>query len=139
MQRFARGLTLQVPIPLTHSSPLLPPLTAPSLMAGDPANPHLPCVVGSIRFARHACSAAGRSRGVIPDFGIALLPRAQIQAQLGEGHVNIISAREVLLTAHSLAICMEYASGGNLTAYVTSHWPHAQVVPVFGSVRAVLS
>ena len=51
---------------------------------------------------------------------------AQIQAKLGEGHVNIVSAREVLLTAHHLAICMEYASGGNLTAYVTSQWPRAK-------------
>ena len=41
--------------------------------------------------------------------------------------MNIVAAREVLLTAHSLAICMEYASGGNLTAYVTSRWPRAQV------------
>ena len=51
---------------------------------------------------------------------------AQIQAQLGEGHVNIIAAREVLLTSQHLAIGMEYASGGNLTAYVTSRWPKAQ-------------
>ncbi len=51
---------------------------------------------------------------------------AQIQAQLGEGHVNIIAAQEVLLTSQHLAIGMEYASGGNLTAYVTSRWPQAQ-------------
>ena len=39
--------------------------------------------------------------------------------------MNIIAAREVLLTTHHLAICMEYASGGNLTAYVTRQWPRA--------------
>ena len=40
--------------------------------------------------------------------------------------MNIIAAREVLLTSQHLAIGMEYASGGNLTAYVTSRWPRAQ-------------
>lgn len=50
----------------------------------------------------------------------------QIQAELGEGHVNVVTSKEVLLTADHLALVMEYAAGGNLTSYVTSKWPRGQ-------------
>lgn len=40
--------------------------------------------------------------------------------QLGEGHRNIVSLYEVLLTPTHLALSMEYVSGGSLTAYITS-------------------
>ena len=70
----------------------------------------------------------------------------QIQAELGDGHINLVSCQvyslpdlpahlllfadasrsrnmqEVMLTKTHLAIVMEYASGGNLTAYVTEKW-----------------
>lgn len=39
----------------------------------------------------------------------------QIQAELGEGHVNIVEAKEVLLTDHHLCLVMEYAAGNSLT------------------------
>lgn len=50
----------------------------------------------------------------------------QIQADLGEGHVNIVNAKEVLLTEFHLALVLEYASRGTLTAYVAEHWHHGQ-------------
>lgn len=46
----------------------------------------------------------------------------QIQAQLGEGHVNLVQARELLLTKTHLGLAMEFVSGGNLTGYVTEKW-----------------
>lgn len=39
----------------------------------------------------------------------------QIQAKLGEGHVNIIDAKEVILTDKHLCLVMEYAAGNSLT------------------------
>lgn len=39
----------------------------------------------------------------------------QIQAELGEGHVNIIESKEVILTDHHLCLVMEYAAGNSLT------------------------
>ena len=35
----------------------------------------------------------------------------------------MVAPREVILTADHLALVMDYAAGGNLTAYVTSKWP----------------
>eukprot|EP01025_Chloroclados_australasicus_P057467 TRINITY_DN7162_c0_g1_i7.p1 TRINITY_DN7162_c0_g1~~TRINITY_DN7162_c0_g1_i7.p1 ORF type:complete len:328 (-),score=3.70 TRINITY_DN7162_c0_g1_i7:1329-2312(-) len=46
----------------------------------------------------------------------------KIQADLGDGHLNIISSHEVILTPSHLALCMEYASGGSLTSYVSDRW-----------------
>eukprot|EP01026_Neomeris_dumetosa_P041995 TRINITY_DN34879_c0_g1_i2.p1 TRINITY_DN34879_c0_g1~~TRINITY_DN34879_c0_g1_i2.p1 ORF type:complete len:419 (+),score=37.78 TRINITY_DN34879_c0_g1_i2:178-1434(+) len=46
----------------------------------------------------------------------------KIQAELGEGHLNIVSSHEVYLTPSHLALCMEYASGGSLTNYVSDRW-----------------
>lgn len=39
----------------------------------------------------------------------------QIQAELGEGHVNIIEAKEIILTNRHLCLVMEYAAGNSLT------------------------
>ena len=50
----------------------------------------------------------------------------QIQAELGEGHVNIIQAKEALLTDHHLALVLEFAAGGSLTNFVTDKWMDAQ-------------
>ena len=46
----------------------------------------------------------------------------QIQADFEDGHVNLMRAREVLLTPTHLCLVMEWASGGTLTAYVTDRW-----------------
>lgn len=51
---------------------------------------------------------------------------AQIQANLGEGHVNVINAKEALLTESHLALVMEYAACGSLTGYVANRWQSAQ-------------
>lgn len=50
----------------------------------------------------------------------------QIQADLGEGHINIIDAKEAVLTETHLGLVMEYAAGGSLTGYVAERWQHAQ-------------
>jgi hypothetical protein len=55
----------------------------------------------------------------------------QIQADLGEGHFNVINAKEVLLTEENLALVMEYAAGGSLTSYVSERWQHAQQTGLF--------
>jgi serine/threonine-protein kinase SRK2 len=46
----------------------------------------------------------------------------QIQAELGDGHVNLVSCKAVVLTDTHLGIVMEYAAGGNLTNYVQDKW-----------------
>ena len=55
----------------------------------------------------------------------------QIQAQLGEGHVSIVDAKEAILTEKHLALSMEYAAGGSLTAYVSQRWQHATHTGMF--------
>lgn len=40
--------------------------------------------------------------------------------------MNIINAKEALLTEFHLALVMEYATRGTLTAYVAEHWHHGQ-------------
>ncbi len=55
----------------------------------------------------------------------------QIQAQLGEGHASIVNAREAILTEKHLALVMEYAAGGSLTAYVSQRWQHATHTGLF--------
>lgn len=54
------------------------------------------------------------------------LGASQIQAELGDGHVNLVSAKAVVLTDTHLGIVMEYAAGGNLTNYVTEKWDTAE-------------
>lgn len=55
----------------------------------------------------------------------------QIQANLGEGHVNIINAFEAVLTETHLALVMEYAACGSLTSYVANRWQVAQHTGLF--------
>ena len=50
--------------------------------------------------------------------GLTYLSPPQLQALLGEGHVNIVTAKEVALTAKHVCLIMEFAAGGNMTAYV---------------------
>lgn len=44
----------------------------------------------------------------------------KILADLGDGHLNIVHADEVVLTRTHLGLVMEYVSGGNMVHYVTS-------------------
>ena len=61
-----------------------------------------------------------------------LLPEwLQIQAELGEGHINVINAKEVILTHSHLALSLEYAACGSLTSYVAEKWQHAQYSGLF--------
>jgi hypothetical protein len=55
----------------------------------------------------------------------------QIQANLGEGHVNIINAYEAVLTETHLALVMEYAACGSLTSFVANRWQVAQHTGLF--------
>lgn len=43
----------------------------------------------------------------------------KILADLGDGHLNIVHADEVILTPTHLGLVMEYVSGGNMVQYVT--------------------
>jgi serine/threonine-protein kinase SRK2 len=40
-----------------------------------------------------------------------MMAEVELQAQLGEGHVNIITMRELMLTRTHLGLVMDYASG----------------------------
>ena len=48
-----------------------------------------------------------------------------MQAELGEGHLNLITAKEVLLTRSHLALSLELAAGGSMTSYVGDKLQHA--------------
>ena len=50
----------------------------------------------------------------------------QIQTELGDSHINIVNALEVIVTSTNLALVLEYAQGGSLTHYVGQRWQHAQ-------------
>lgn len=43
-----------------------------------------------------------------------------LQAELSEGHINIVDAHEVLLTESHLCLFMEFIAGGTLTDYVSN-------------------
>eukprot|EP00884_Botryococcus_braunii_P018776 jgi/Botrbrau1/5582/Bobra.97_2s0013.1 len=55
----------------------------------------------------------------------------RIQADLGEGHVNIINAKEAVLTENHLCLVLEYAEKGSLTGYVADRWQHGQKYGLF--------
>lgn len=42
-----------------------------------------------------------------------------------------MNAREAVLTEKHLALVMEYAAGGSLTAYVSQRWQHATHTGLF--------
>jgi hypothetical protein len=47
-----------------------------------------------------------------------MLAEVELQAQLGEGHVNIITMRELMLTRTHLGLVMDYASGATVDVAV---------------------
>lgn len=50
----------------------------------------------------------------IPKPAMAVIKREiKIQADLGQGHLNIVSADEVILTKSHLGLIMEYVPGGS--------------------------
>lgn len=51
-----------------------------------------------------------------------LLQEIKIQRDLGEGHINIVTFREVVLTHSYLALVLEYVPGGTLTRFVSERW-----------------
>jgi hypothetical protein len=54
-----------------------------------------------------------------------MLAEVELQAQLGEGHVNIITMRELMLTRTHLGLVMDYASGKELVGLDReSTWGH---------------
>ncbi|GLI63203.1 hypothetical protein VaNZ11_006102 [Volvox africanus] len=56
----------------------------------------------------------------IPKPAIQVIKREiKIQADLGQGHLNIVSADEVILSKSYLGLIMEYVPGGNMVGYVT--------------------
>ncbi|KAG2488294.1 hypothetical protein HYH03_013144 [Edaphochlamys debaryana] len=56
----------------------------------------------------------------IPKPAIQVIKREiKIQADLGQGHLNIVSADEVILSKTYLGLIMEYVPGGNMVAFVT--------------------
>lgn len=42
-----------------------------------------------------------------------MMAEVEIQAELGEGSLNLVSMHEIILTRTHLALVLEYASGGN--------------------------
>lgn len=51
----------------------------------------------------------------------------QIQAHFGAHHVNVIGAKELILTPSHLALVMELAGGGTLTSRVQDRWDTAHL------------
>ena len=45
--------------------------------------------------------------------------------------MNVIEAKEVLVTHTHLALSLEYAAGGSLTSYVADRWQHSQHAGLF--------
>lgn len=68
----------------------------------------------------------GRKRAIklikrpIPKPAIQIIKREiKIQADLGEGNLNIVNAEELILTPSHLGLVMEYVAGGNMVQFVT--------------------
>lgn len=56
----------------------------------------------------------------IPKAALAVIKREiKIQSDLGQGHINLVSADEVILTKTHLGLIMEYVPGGNMVQFVT--------------------
>lgn len=65
-------------------------------------------------------SAAKLIKRPIPKAALAVIKREiKIQSDLGQGHLNLVSADEVVLTKSHLGLIMEYVPGGNMVQYVT--------------------
>ncbi|GAX77681.1 hypothetical protein CEUSTIGMA_g5124.t1 [Chlamydomonas eustigma] len=52
----------------------------------------------------------------------AIFREIKLQSELGEGHNNIITPEEVVLTSHYLGLVMEFAPGGSLTSFITQRF-----------------
>lgn len=52
----------------------------------------------------------------------AIMREIKLQSELGEGHINIVKPRELILTQTHLGLVMEYVAGGNLTEFVMSRF-----------------
>ncbi|KAG1658445.1 hypothetical protein FOA52_005609, partial [Chlamydomonas sp. UWO 241] len=52
----------------------------------------------------------------------AIFREIKLQSELGEGHTNIITPEEVVLTSHYLGLVMEYAPGGSMTGFITQRF-----------------
>jgi len=56
----------------------------------------------------------------IPKAALAVIKREiKIQSDLGQGHLNLVSADEVILSKTHLGLVMEYVPGGNMVQFVT--------------------
>lgn len=49
----------------------------------------------------------------------AIFREIKLQSELGEGHFNIVTPEEVVLTSHYLGLVMEFAPGGSMTSFIT--------------------
>jgi hypothetical protein len=49
-----------------------------------------------------------------------MLQEVELQTRMGDGHLGIVGAKELILTPTHLALVMEYAPGGQPTATSTS-------------------
>eukprot|EP00195_Chlamydomonas_chlamydogama_P017435 CAMPEP_0202915134 /NCGR_PEP_ID=MMETSP1392-20130828/64899_1 /ASSEMBLY_ACC=CAM_ASM_000868 /TAXON_ID=225041 /ORGANISM="Chlamydomonas chlamydogama, Strain SAG 11-48b" /LENGTH=443 /DNA_ID=CAMNT_0049607039 /DNA_START=317 /DNA_END=1648 /DNA_ORIENTATION=- len=58
----------------------------------------------------------------------AIFREIKLQSELGEGHNNIVTPEEVVLTSHYLGLVMEFAPGGSLTSYITQKFRECQGV-----------
>lgn len=52
----------------------------------------------------------------------AIMREIKLQSELGEGHLNIVKPKELILTQTHLGLVMEYIAGGNLTEFVMSRF-----------------
>jgi serine/threonine protein kinase len=69
---------------------------------------------------QRTCVSVPNSSGMtLPTGNHQLYREIKLQSELGEGHQNIITPEEVMLTSHYLGLVMEYAPGGSLTQYIT--------------------
>jgi len=55
-----------------------------------------------------------------------ILQEIKIQRDLGEGHINIVNFKEVILTPSHVAFVLEYVPGGTLAKYVSDKWKTSQ-------------
>eukprot|EP00879_Flechtneria_rotunda_P022720 GHRR01023996.1.p1 GENE.GHRR01023996.1~~GHRR01023996.1.p1 ORF type:complete len:273 (+),score=88.09 GHRR01023996.1:467-1285(+) len=54
-----------------------------------------------------------------------MIAEVEIQAELGDGNLNLVTMYDLILTKSHLALVLEYANGGSLTAHVACRWESA--------------
>ncbi|GFH21563.1 protein kinase domain-containing protein, partial [Haematococcus lacustris] len=97
--------------------------TGPSSSSSSPYL-HALCKLSSGTFVQHSSFAEPATPVVATCMSWQHLPllcgrEIKLQSELGEGHQNIITPEEVVLTSHYLGLVMEFAPGGSLTHYIT--------------------